>query len=383
MEQARPVLRPLTVAEIIDAAFRLYLRNFVTLFSIAAVFYVPIALIQAGLVALVLFPSGMLTPDETVADVAAAIQAASGMAVLVVLRMIAYAFVYAALAVAISRIYLGHAVTVGSAYSRVLPRILPFVATWFLSGLLVTFGVIFCIVPGIYLAVALAFALPLVVLERLGPVEAMSRSMDLARGYWWRIFGTLLLLGLIVLVIQGALMTPFSLIFGIALSQFAAAQAVHQFLSVLLDMLLLPVTMTALIVLYYDLRVRKEAFDLQLMADQIGKTVGEGPGLAGPPPGEVSEGPSTIAELPPPPDEREQEPPGPASEEDSTPGVEAPPPPGHPLPPAPPPSEELPPAPPPDQGEAYFPSAEEGVQEDSGPEKSSEGSGGEGDGAVF
>ena len=54
MASETPALRPLSVAEILDAAFRLYRRRFVPLVTIAAVVYVPLGIVQAVLVGLFL-----------------------------------------------------------------------------------------------------------------------------------------------------------------------------------------------------------------------------------------------------------------------------------------------------------------------------------------
>ena len=63
--------------------------------------------------------------------------------------------------------------------------------------LLAGMGYLFCALPGIYLYVLFLFAWPAVVLEGRGVSEALSRSVFLVSGNWWRVFGTMLLLGLI------------------------------------------------------------------------------------------------------------------------------------------------------------------------------------------
>jgi hypothetical protein len=68
------------------------------------------------------------------------------------------------------------------------------------------------IVPGLYLLTIWALIVPVIVLEGAGMGEAFSRSQALVKGYFWQVFGTLILVfllliavGLIILVILAAL----------------------------------------------------------------------------------------------------------------------------------------------------------------------------------
>lgn len=323
MASQPPVLRPLSVAEILDTAFRLWRRNFGTLVSITAVVYVPLAVVEVVLAA-VLAGVGVAVQAAgpgAVPGRGIAAAAFGGTLLLTAVAAIAVALVYAALAVAVSRYYLGRTVTVGDAYACVMPRLGSLLATWLLVFVVVAIGAMLCVIPGIYLAVVLAFAWPLVVLEDRSPTDAMSRSAELVRGYWGRVFVTMLLLSLIVVVIQWAITAPVNLIGQAVFGGGALSLGVAQLVSVLVQMIVLPLSVTGLVVLYYDLRVRKEAFDLQLLMTEIGPKVG----VAAPPvvPGKPSvtppaEGPPTV-----PPGLSQELPPAPGAEE-GTPFVEPP-----------------------------------------------------------
>lgn len=278
MASQPPVLRPLSIAEILDTAFRLWRRNFGTLVSIAAVVYVPLAVIEALLAVLLKHAGagaetagagGMPVPGAGLAGAAL-----GGALVIAAVMAVGMALVYAALAVAVSRHYLGETTTVADAYQHVMPRVGALLGTWLLVFLAVAIGVMLCVIPGIYLAVVLAFAWPLVVLENRGPTDAMSRSSQLVSGYWGRVFLTMLLLSLIVGVIQWAVAGPASLIGQAVLGRGALGAGFVQLVGAIVQMVVLPLSVTGLIVLYYDLRVRKEAFDLQLLAAEIGPKVG-------------------------------------------------------------------------------------------------------------
>jgi uncharacterized membrane protein len=69
---------------------------------------------------------------------------------------------------------------------RILPQIL---AQFILTFAALAVGFVLLVLPGVYLLVALSMALPALVLEHRGPIEAMKFSVHLMRGHWWRTFG--------------------------------------------------------------------------------------------------------------------------------------------------------------------------------------------------
>ncbi|MBC7287712.1 MAG: glycerophosphoryl diester phosphodiesterase membrane domain-containing protein [Armatimonadetes bacterium] len=271
-----PRLRPLTVAEIVDAAFRLYRRHFGRFVAIAAVVYVPVGFVEAAVAAALLASAGRLATSgqELPANFIAGVGVPA--VAIAVVAGIGYLLAYAAMAVAVSREYLGHEISVAAAYSQVWPAVGALVGAWLLVTILVGMGFILCVIPGIYLAIALIFAVPVVVLEGLGAGAAIGRSMELVRGYWFHVFVTMLLLGLIVGIIQVGILWPVTFLITATLGTAfpVAANALTQLISALASMVLFPLTMAGLVIIYYDLRVRKEGFDLQLLAEQIGGKLG-------------------------------------------------------------------------------------------------------------
>ncbi len=76
------------------------------------------------------------------------------------------------------------------------------------AQLLVFLGIIFCILPGIYLSVSWMFFTPLIILDkRLDFWPAMELSRRVVTRHWWQVFGfalvclLLLLCGLMVCVV--------------------------------------------------------------------------------------------------------------------------------------------------------------------------------------
>ncbi|GAA2380425.1 glycerophosphoryl diester phosphodiesterase membrane domain-containing protein [Nonomuraea africana] len=116
-----------------------------------------------------------------------------------------------------------------------------------------------------------AFAAPIVVLEGLGPVQAMRRSWRLVTGDFWRVFGILLLTTVIASVVSMIISFPFGLIAGVVSvlsgGSTGATVAVAVVLAIgttLGAMLTYPLQAGVAGLLYTDRRMRSEAFDLVL-----------------------------------------------------------------------------------------------------------------------
>jgi uncharacterized membrane protein len=70
---------------------------------------------------------------------------------------------------------------------------LNFLVASILVGLSVAVGLIFCIIPGIYIGIRFSFYGYLIIDRNIGPVEAMKRSWEITKGNTWDLF----LLGLL------------------------------------------------------------------------------------------------------------------------------------------------------------------------------------------
>jgi uncharacterized BrkB/YihY/UPF0761 family membrane protein len=132
---------------------------------------------------------------------------------------------------------------------------------------------VFLFIPGIVLAVGLALAIPTVVLEPRSPSAALSRSWELTRGSRWRIFG----LGLTLLVLLYIPVVAVTGLVAVILPQAAGERFGPASLSTIsaiaiggvVQMFIYPLFYCVLTVTYYDLRVRKEGFDLELLASAL------------------------------------------------------------------------------------------------------------------
>jgi hypothetical protein len=91
--------------------------------------------------------------------------------------------------------------TMGDLFSAAAPAILSLIAFGILFAIGVFVGFVLVIVPGLILLTFWSVGAPAIVAEGAGPIEAFGRSWRLVRGSAWSVFGSLLLVLIIVIVI--------------------------------------------------------------------------------------------------------------------------------------------------------------------------------------
>jgi hypothetical protein len=240
------MLRPLTVGEILDATFSLYRRRFGLLFGIALLTQSPALAIQLYL---------QLT-NQTVLT-------ASGLWLFSWLLMwMGWLLAAGATLKAVSEIYLGRDIGIGEALSFARGKLWPLLIAGFAYSLLGGLAMLLLIVPGIIVLCGYSVVSQAVVLEQLPrPLDALGRSWDLTRGHRGRAFGLFVVMYMIILVPQMAA--------GMAAAFSPGLQGVVLTISTLLQIVLMPVMLVGFTLFYYDLRIRKEALDLELLGSQL------------------------------------------------------------------------------------------------------------------
>jgi hypothetical protein len=289
MEQS---LRPLGLGEIIDTAFKIYTRHWRALMLLVAVVVVP-----AGIASYLILDAAV-PPDLTqqlndpnpVVDEALLEQMLRflGAAVLAAVIQAAAAVLASAGSVrAVAEVYLGSEPDWHSSLALAWRRLPAIIVTgllivvaigalsagvWLLAGItasasgaLAVLALVVWLIMVPWLAISWALAIPVLVVEGISPTEALGRSFNLVRGRWWPTFGTLLTTWLIVAVLSGVA----SRILQAFLPEgdgVVAGMAV----SVAIAVVTTPFVVSVLAVLYFDLRNRREPFDLGRLARDIG-----------------------------------------------------------------------------------------------------------------
>lgn len=315
-----PIPGPLGLGDLLDRAFRLYRAHFWPLLGIAALVLVPVALVDGLLTgsAMVDFVSSdAWLSAESPDDIDLMVRTFGVLGTLMVTTVVyAIATGFASLAltahnvaalqqqtirigeglrIALRRFwtYLGMSVLRGLAtLAAILLVILPILcilvawlaaidttggdstlaALGFLALTLIMYAMAFVIylVPTVYLSARWIVAVPGIVESSWGAVAALRGSWRLTRGNVWRCVGYLVLLGLLNAVIANVPGLLINQIVGIAMpDNLMLAAVLSQIASSLFAILWLPLSVAATVLLYYDLRVRNESYDLALRIAQM------------------------------------------------------------------------------------------------------------------
>jgi hypothetical protein len=120
-----------------------------------------------------------------------------------VVLFIALFLVQASLVKAVQDIRDGHAdLSIGETMSAATPALGAVIGAGILAGIAITIGLILLIAPGLFLITFWAVIVPAIVIERAGVFASFGRSQQLVRGHGWSVFGTLVLLWIILLVVD-------------------------------------------------------------------------------------------------------------------------------------------------------------------------------------
>lgn len=111
---------------------------------------------------------------------------------------LALVFITGIATVVVGKAVLGQPITLRQAATELRTLVLPLLGLTFLVALIVSIGLLALIVPGVWLAILFVLAAPALVLERCSIRQALTRSRDLVRHHWWRIFGMMLLVFLVI-----------------------------------------------------------------------------------------------------------------------------------------------------------------------------------------
>jgi hypothetical protein len=139
-----------------------------------------------------------------------------------------------------------------------------------IAGILYIAALLLLFAPLIYLSARWVAALPGLIDQGWGPIEALQKSWALTKGQSWRCVGYVTLLGLLYGVLYLSLISI--AFFGAALAYKtspAASIAIYAAVGAILPVLWQPLSTAASVLFYYDLRVRQEGYDLLLRVQQL------------------------------------------------------------------------------------------------------------------
>ena len=268
-----PELRPRSVGEVLDAAVLLYRARFGALMRVSLIVVIPVSLVTM-LVLLSALPDNFrpgVTGDVTPvydSDTDAFVQFAA-IIVTAVLSALATTFVSAATTRIVADAYVGRAdEDAKQAINDTWRRLLPLIGVSLVVTIAVTAGIFACIVPGLWLQTAWCIAVPVLMLERTGVLRSIGRSFELTKVRFWLAFGVFWLSQLLVIALSTGMTAGLAWVIRAGDSPTAdvIAQSVGNAVA---SILTIPFAATALVALYFDLRIRAEAFDVQMMIARL------------------------------------------------------------------------------------------------------------------
>ena len=281
MTAVRLDLRPMDLGEILDRTFRLYRAYFMTFFLIMLT-------VQAVSFIGTLAWQVQFVPMQTVRGGPAHVPGIGFFVALflsLIVSFLATQVGIGTLTTAVSAIYLGEPIGIREALRRVRPILGRLLGTSLLTSLIVVLGFGACLAPGVYFLLSYLLVSQVVVIEGLGPKAALKRSRELMRiktdkGFFRNNVMKASVILIIVLVLAAAAGAIVSLPFGIAQvlmhdrshppSLLGPMQLLQQTLTMIIQAGVAPIGTIAMILFYYDIRIRKEGFDLQVLATALG-----------------------------------------------------------------------------------------------------------------
>lgn len=266
-------LRPLEIGDVLDGTFQVYRRTFVPIVTVMAVVVIPTTLLSLPFAMLAGFNEATLARFfQDSANLGAMI---GGFVVIVLLAVVASLAQLVAAGAAVrvaSNGILGQPISVRDAYREALSRFGSLSLVSLCVGIPVALLVVTCIGIPVAVFVGLGWSLVFqaILLEGRGAIDSMRRSWQLVDGHRWRLLASMFLTGLIVALLVSVPAGLFGFLTGIAaiatggnevaMMAFQVGDAIFQAAGQSLFGAIGYITAT---LLYYDLLVRKEAFDLQ------------------------------------------------------------------------------------------------------------------------
>lgn len=290
----------MTVSDILDGAFRLMKAHARAVFPIVAVFVVPLQVLAAfaqrnlfggeGLLDALADPS-LAAEGAFQTDADALVGITAGL-----LNILVLPFLAGAISQVVAASYLGRELGAAEALRATLRRGWALFGGWvivhvleaagFIVAALVLIGfavggapeagVIFAALLGIFtgfpvlvgvLSLSVAVA-PAIVVEQLGPIAGTRRSWSLVRRRFWSVLGVALLAGLIASIlgqILGFIPSIAGLLIGLQGGWILLALG-----AILTAIITQPIVAIVATLLYFDLRIRFEGFDLEVIAAELG-----------------------------------------------------------------------------------------------------------------
>ncbi len=249
-------IRQMNVGEVLDQAIKLMKNRFKTLLMIATMLYLPYLVVAAFLG----YAGGSMSDPGAYGEMPTmnVTGLIVGFVVFILFLTVLMPLSTASAVMVLSEEYLGNTISARQAIGRSMPVLMRLIGTNILSSIVIMLGMLALILPGIYFMLRYLLTSQVVVVEGLGGSPALKRSWHL---------------------MKDNLGNGFTLVFIIAIItwafQFVGLLTGSELLSILINlvsqMVLFVFGLAAWVVLYFSARARHDNFDLQVLAEQLGR----------------------------------------------------------------------------------------------------------------
>lgn len=291
-------LRPLTMGEIYDGAFKAIRANPIVMFGLAAVVVAVVTIIQGALTWGVSEDLNRLAGQSS--PTAADLEEMYGTLSASLLPSLASAVVSFVVTTAlngvlihsVSQSVIGRTLPLGELWKLVRPQLWKLLALTLIISLAVGLAMVLCFVPAILAALsgdlgltlgltllgllvaiaallfvitATVLATPVLVLERSGVFASLRRSWALTRTAFWRVMGIYLLTSILVAIVAGIVSAPIGML-GQAVAGVSGMTIAQLVGTIVAAAITTPFVAGVIALLYIDIRIRREGLDVELAA---------------------------------------------------------------------------------------------------------------------
>jgi hypothetical protein len=256
------------IGDIISTAFDIYKANATSLITIVAIVVVPLSFIGAFLTGVVFAPDEVTTTDifgntQTISDTTFGLFVA-GAIVGALIAVIISAMLQAAIMRGAALASVGDQLDVEASYRYGFRRLGSVILISILVGLAVAFGFVLLIVPGIIFLVKFSVSIPALIVEDRRGTDAMSRSWNITKGFFWHALGVMVVAWLVTVVVSWVI-TAIAAIFG----DFWIIQWIF---SAIGQIITAPFSALVTVLLYIDLRARSESLTGETLRSELARS---------------------------------------------------------------------------------------------------------------
>lgn len=281
-------LQAMSFSEILDGMFSLYRKHFALFFRIIAVYFILIYVYDKITMYFLYDKLFLYSPYGSTPGESMTLLITMSLGLYLIILLVSGAISYAS-----AEVLLGRTITPSAAYKHTLSKYLPLLACFIIIYVACTGLALTCIgIPfSVFLFVRWSVSGLPILIEENSVMRALRRSGELVKNMWWRVFGITLAIILIYYMIVAILSNSIGIVFLLFTETSETQDAgtletimrtffpspaqigwipylIRSLITTAIQALAMPILTIGTTLLYFDLRVRKEAYDLEIQATQ-------------------------------------------------------------------------------------------------------------------